>query len=147
VTRAVLLLATLLGACSAGARAANDDLLLDVREFQEGLRWRRYDQAAERVPAARRERFLDAHEELDGDLRIDEYEIERVTLGGAARQAVVRVRYTWHLETVGRVHESLVDETWERQGKVWRIIGATHRRGEPLPPEALPVEETPPSLP
>jgi hypothetical protein len=147
VRRAALLAVLLAAGCSASARSANEDLVTDVREFQEGLRWRSYDRAAGHVPAHRREQFLDAHEELDRDLRIVDYELERVTIERDGRHAVVRVRFTWHLESVGRVHETTVDERWERQGKVWRIVGAAHRRGEPLPEPALPVESTPSALP
>ncbi len=145
--RVSLVWLVLLCACSASAKSAQEDLLEGVRDFQEGLRWRNYDQAAHRVPAASRERFLDAHEELDDDLRIDDYEIERVTVEKDRDRAMVRVSYTWHLDTVGTVHETTVDEAWERQGKVWRIVSATYRRGEPLPPETLAVESTPSELP
>jgi hypothetical protein len=134
--RWLLLAAVLAAGCGGGGAAAGEDLIGHVRVFQEGLRWRRYDQAADHVPAPVRARFLDAHDELDRELRIDDYEIVRVTLAGKT-EATVRVRYTWHLESVGRVHETTVDERWRRQGKVWRIVSADHRHGEPLPPGTL----------
>lgn len=132
-------LAVLLAACSTSSRAAQEDLMMGARELQEGLRWRNYDHAALRIPQAERMKFLDAHEALDDDLRIDEYEIERVTMAEDKDHATVRVRYKWHLEKVGLVHDTLVDQAWERQGKVWRITSSTHRRGEDLPPLALPA--------
>ena len=73
-------------ACSSGA-ARGADLLNDVRTFQEGLRWRKYEMAADYVPAAVRERFLTAHEELDEDLRIDDYELQRVKVESAGNDA------------------------------------------------------------
>ena len=134
--RAALVL-ILLGACGGSARERQEDLMDAAREFQNGLRWRNYDQAAAHVPSEIRERFLDAHEELDDNLRVDDYEIERITVEKDARHAMIRVRLTWHLEHVGTVHETVVDESWERQGKVWRILGSAHRRGEEMPPEAV----------
>jgi hypothetical protein len=138
----------LLLGCASGAQGKDQELMTDVRAFQEGLRWRKYDQAADHVHAAARVAFLDAHDELDGDLRIDDYEVLRVTLTGE-REATVRVKYTWHLDSVGRVHESIVDQSWSRHGSgksaIWRIMATDARSGEPLPEAAMPadaVEET-----
>ncbi len=128
--------AVLLAACGAGQKRG-EDLLTDVRTFQEGLRWRRYDDAAERIPPASRARFLDAHDELDTDLRIDDYEVLRVTTEGE-QKARIRVRYTWHLDSVGSVHDTTIDESWERQGKTWRIVGWEQRTGVPMPASTLP---------
>jgi hypothetical protein len=131
----------LLCACaSSGAARKTEDLVSDIREFQEGLRWRNYDRAADHVVAAQRARFLDAHDDLDADLRIDDYEVMRVTLTAQHTEALVRVKYTWHRDSVGKVHETIVDQKWERQGKIWRIVGSEHRQGDALPPETLPVE-------
>lgn len=118
------------GGCGA-AMKRSEDLLYDVRTFQEGLRWRKYEMAADYVPAATREKFLEAHDDVDGDLRIDDYELERVKLDDEI--ATVRVKYTWHLDSVGTVHDTVVEQKWERQGKVWRITANAHKKGEEMP--------------
>jgi hypothetical protein len=137
---AVLLLCV---ACSQSGAKKTEDLVEDVRDFQEGMRWRDYDRAAHHVPAPQRVRFLDAHDEIDTDLRIDDYEVMRVNLTDDHTTATVRVKYTWHKDSVGTVYETIVDQRWERQGKVWRITSSEHKQGEPLPPETLPVEDEP----
>jgi hypothetical protein len=129
----------LLAACSgASSGKKTEDLMSDVRDFQEGLRWRRYEDAALLVPSANREKFLDAHEELDADLRIDDYEIERLSLAKDQLHATVRVRITWHLDSAGKVHDTVIDESWQRDGKTWHIVGSEHKRGEVLPAKAMP---------
>jgi hypothetical protein len=110
-----------------------EDLMTDVRTFQEGIRWRKYEMAADYVPAAARERFLEAQDVIDKDLRIDDYELERVKLESGQTAARVRVKYTWHLDSVGTVHDTVVEERWERQGKVWRVVASEHKRGEEMP--------------
>jgi len=110
-----------------------EDLMTDVRTFQEGLRWRKYEMAADYVPARAREKFLEAHDEIDADLRIDDYELERVKLEESKTAALVRVRYTWHLDSVGTVHDTVIEERWEQQGKVWRVVASEHKRGEEMP--------------
>jgi hypothetical protein len=129
---------------------AQESLIDDVRHFQDGLRWRKYDLAADYVPARARERFLDAREEVDEDLRIDDYEVERIMLEDGRDRAEVRIRYTWHLESVGTVHNAVVEEEWEKQGKVWRIVAAEQRRaraGEAAMPSVLPRDKSRSALP
>ena len=120
------------GACS-GGMSRTEDLLTDVRTFQEGIRWRKYDMAADYVPAASRERFLEMQEVIDKDLRIDDYELERIKVEEGQTAARVSVKYTWHLDSVGTVHDTVVEERWERQGKVWRVVASEHKRGEEMP--------------
>jgi hypothetical protein len=136
---ALVLVLVASGCGAATSRERGEDLVTDLRVFHEGLRWRRYDEAADHVPPAARTRFLDVHEELDSDLRIDDYDIVRVSWSGT-RAAKVRVRCTWHLDSVGVVHETTVDQSWERQGKVWRIVASEHHKGETLPADTLSVE-------
>jgi hypothetical protein len=129
---ALLLLASVqLWGCGASVKRS-EDLLYDVRTFQEGLRWRKYEMAADYVPAAVREKFLEAHDDVDDDLRIDDYELERVKVDDE-KIALVRVKYTWHLDSVGSVHNTVVEQKWERQGKVWRITANAHKKGEEMP--------------
>ncbi len=130
-----LVLVGLIACSSSASRSA--DLLNDVRTFQEGLRWRKYEMAADYVPAAVRERFLTAHEEIDEDLRIDDYELQRVKVESSGNDAYVRVKYTWHRESVGTVHETVTEQHWELEGKIWRIVGNEHQRGERLPPSVV----------
>ncbi len=73
-----------LAACGGSARERNESLTDDVRSFQDGVRWRRYEIAAEFVPPDRREKFLDGRDENDHDFRVDDYEIERVKVGKTA---------------------------------------------------------------
>jgi len=119
-------------ACGGGMNRT-EDLLTDVRTFQEGIRWRKYEMSADYVPAAARERFLDQQDVIDKDLRIDDYELERIKVENDQTKARVTVKYTWHLDSVGTVHDTVVEERWERQGKVWRVVASEHKRGEDMP--------------
>lgn len=129
--RIVLMLATMAGCAS--PQKKTEDFLDDVRLYQEGLRWRRYDDAAARRLPAEREDFLDEREELDEDLRIDDYEIERVKFGQKRSMAVIQVKFVWHLDSVGSVHETVVEQAWEMRGKSWLLIAEARKRGKPMP--------------
>jgi hypothetical protein len=132
-------------ACAGSAQERNEALTDDVRSFQDGVRWKRYEEAAAFVPPDRREKFLDDRDEIDHDLRIDDFEVERVKVGSGASEAIVQVRFTWHLDSVGAVHETVVDERWKKAGKSWHIVSAEHKRGEKMP--AVIDDEKPESQP
>jgi hypothetical protein len=141
--RYLLVLIFLAGCAGAAGQSAGERLLNDVRSFHEGLRWRRFDDAADHIPPASREVFLDGREALDDDLRIDDYEIERTKMvkDGVAE---VQIRYTWHLDSKGSVHETVVEQRWERVGKGWILYAEERKRGEPMPeppPPPAPAEE------
>ena len=133
-----------LAGCAGTGQSAGERLLNDVRAFHEDLRWRRFDDAAELVPPASRERFMDDREALDDDLRIDDYEIERTKMVKEG-VAEVQVRYTWHLDTRGTVHETVVEQRWERIGRGWLLFAEDRKRGEPMPepPPSEPRNEPP----
>ncbi len=60
---------------------------------------------------------------------------------------MIQVRFTWHLGSMGIVHETVVDEHWAKLGKSWRIISADHKRGEEMPAVIEPPESQPASAP
>ena len=105
------LLALLVG-CG-GTAKDSDDLIDEVRGYQEGLRWRRWEDAAARVPPGEREAFLDQRESLEEELSIDDYEITRVKMKSGGKSvkegAVVLVKYTWHVDSVGVVYDTVVE--------------------------------------
>lgn len=119
--------------CAGPPRRGGEQLTTDLRGYNEALRWRRYDDAAARLPVVEREAFLDARQELDEDLRIDEYEVERIKLSKDEKTAVVQVRYVWHLDSIGVVHETIQEQDWEFQPPGWLLIAERRKRGHPLP--------------
>jgi hypothetical protein len=126
-------LALLLLVGCAGQQKATDDLMEHVRGYQEGLRWRRWDEAAVHIEPDKREIFLDEHDQLDDELLIDDYEIERVKMERGRKAAKVLIRYSWHLDSVGLVNESLVEQMWHQRGKLWLVVAERMKHGKRLP--------------
>ncbi|HWN71001.1 MAG TPA: hypothetical protein VNM90_25335 [Haliangium sp.] len=122
--------------CVAGCGAAQrepEPLDQSVRVYNDGLRWQRFDEAASRLPADRRDDFLDQRDQLHDDLRISDYEVIRVRYDGKQRRAKVQVKYTWYLESRGVVHETHAVQTWHRGAEIWVLRGERHLRGETMP--------------
>jgi hypothetical protein len=122
-----------------GLPTRGEPLLDSVTLYNEGVRWERLTHAAARVPPAEREHFLDEREELAEDLKISEWEVERVGEKGA--RASVRVKYVWYLDTEGTVHTTHTDQAWERHGKAWLLVDERRTRGEPMPGVREPSDE------
>ena len=152
--RALALLIALAGialagpGCAATQRKA-EPLDYSVRAYNDGLRWQRFDEAATRLPPDRRDDFLDQRDQLHEDLRVSDYEIIRVRHDSKGRQARVQIKYTWYLESSGKVHETHAVQTWHQGDTVWILRGERFLRGEPMPglkgdePEDAPAPDAP----
>jgi hypothetical protein len=114
-----------------------EDFMDDLRSFQEGIRWRKYELSVDFLPTSAREKFLATHDEMDHDLRIDDYEVQVVHMADEHRSATVTVKYTWHLDSVGSVHDTIVEEKWKKMGKAWTIIASAYKRGDETMPEVV----------
>lgn len=133
-----------MAAASAGCGAAprkSETLMDSVRGYHDGLRWQRYPTAASMIPPAERDLFLDERDEIADDLRISEYEITRISFDDAQDRAVLRIRYTWFLDSEGVVHDTTAEQRWERHGKHWLLVEEERVRGEPMPGVPEPSEE------
>jgi hypothetical protein len=134
--RYVFVLALLASACPQ-MHKDTEDFMDDLRSFQEGIRWRKYELSVDFLPTSAREKFLATHDELDHDLRIDDYEVQVVHMEEEHRAATVTVKYTWHLDSVGSVHDTIVEEKWKKMGKDWHITASAYKRGDETMPEVV----------
>ena len=128
-----LLLASLVCLGCAASPKDGEDLLGEVRLYSEGIRWKKYQDAAARIPPGEREAFLDQHEALEDELHIDDYEIGRVKIRTGKDGALVQVKYTWHLDSVGVVYDTVVEQVWEKRGVRWFRLAESRKRGERMP--------------
>jgi hypothetical protein len=124
---AVLLLAAM--GCVHPPRA--DSLADSVRNYNDGVRWERFTAAATAVPPKERDDFLDEREQLARDLRITDYEIVRLKDEG--ERATVQVKVSWYRTSQGTLHETWSRQSWERHGRVWRIVAEARVRGDEMP--------------
>jgi hypothetical protein len=121
-----------LAAC-ASQQKKTESLKESSWHYQEGLRWARFEESAALVPAKDREAFLDEHDKLGDDLRIDDYDVVRIIYKSGSDEAQVQVKYKWHLDGVGLVKETVTDQRWKLHGNAWLLEDETKRRGEDMP--------------
>jgi hypothetical protein len=104
-----------------------------VRIYNDSVRWQRFDMAAGQVPSTDRDDFLDRRDQLADDLRITGYEVIRMRTDRSGHRARAQIKFTWHLDSEGTVHDTHAVQTWRRHGARWVLVSEHHLRGEPMP--------------
>ena len=118
-------------ACGGSAKRSSE-LLSNVRAYNHGLRWEKLPQSAVRIPPKERDAFLDERESLLEELRIDDYEVSRVTMT-SQQEATVQIKWTWHLDRKGIVRNTTSSQEWRLIGKRWLMLKESHVRGHEMP--------------
>ena len=144
-----LVLFALLAGCGGGS-SQRADLIADLRGYGDGLRWNDFNASALRVPPAKREAFMDDHEQLEDDLRVADWELRRLQYDSTRNHAEVHIEWTWLLDSRGIVHKTVSRQMWSRYGKQWIMVGEVRLRGDRMPGMAEPKKrrrKTPESKP
>ena len=132
-----LLLLAVLAGCG-GSASQRADLIADLRGYGDGIRWRDFNAAALRVPPAKREAFMDDHEQLEDDLRVADWELRRLQYDTTRNHAEVHIEWTWLLDSRGIVHNTISRQLWSRYGKQWIMMREERLRGDRMPGMAEP---------
>jgi hypothetical protein len=131
------------GAAGCGASQHRTETLTEtVRSYNDGVRWERFAVAAVAVPPAERPEFVDDMDARAKDLRISDYEIVKVDPKGD-KLAMVQVKLSWYLDSVGTLRETHAMQTWERKGKGWWIVKEERFRGDEMPGLPEPLKHDP----
>ena len=125
-------LASLTACIGALGYSTMDQITTAAREYNEDVRWGRYDKAAKHVPADTRQRFIDKHANLDDDLEIADFEMSSVEVDKKKQTATARIDYTWSLKTRGIVEKTTTKQKWERKDSEWILASEERVKGAPL---------------
>jgi hypothetical protein len=141
-----------LAACGAMQMKSSGSGLDDaIHDYNEGVKWGRYETASTFVPRPQRAARLDEWDEHDKDVKITNWTIVRVDRK-SDREARVQIKLEWYLASENTVHETHEVQTWERHGHDWQVVDEARLRGKEMPglPEPLmgkraaqPVSSTP----
>jgi hypothetical protein len=129
----LLALALLSSGCMAGAGYSLRDRITEAaREYNDGVRWGRLEQAALHVPSDRRERFITRHAQLEDDLEIADCEMVHLEIDGKKERGTARVEYIWSLKRRGLVEKTATEQTWVRKDGEWVVDAEVRVKGAPL---------------
>jgi hypothetical protein len=132
----------LLGCMAGMGYSTIDQVTNAAREYNNDVRWGRFDQAAKHVPSDTRQRFIDKHSNLEAELEIADFELTNIEVDKKKQTATARVDYTWSLKTRGIVEKTTTKQKWERRDTEWVVASEERVKGAPLvlfdePPRAL----------
>jgi hypothetical protein len=131
-----LLPLVLLFGCFAGAGYSTlDKVTAAAREYNEDVRWGRWQQASLHVPSERRRHFVERHKSLEDDLEFADYEVTSLDVDKSNKKmttALVRVEYSWTLKSTGLVEKTATEQRWEEHDGDWVVASETRVKGAPL---------------
>ena len=120
-------------ACPASSSSLGKSLAFASFEFNDGVRWRKYQQAAKRLSPTIRDQYLDHTEKADEKLNVSEINLLRTKLNVKDKSAELRFRFIWHRVSRGVVRKSVVVEHWKQINGVWFVVKITLATGREFP--------------
>ena len=130
-----------------------------AREYNDDVRWARFEQAISHVPKDARDRFLERRTALSEELEIADAEVIGIDVDRKNDRASVRVQYSWTLRSRQLVERTVTRQEWEMEGQKWVVRKEVRVAGRPLvifdehprpavatEPEAVPAREQPAPL-
>jgi hypothetical protein len=122
--------------CIVGAGYSTRDRVTEAaREYNDGVRWGRYEQAAKHVARDRRDAFVERHKALDEELEIADYELVSIDIDKSDRRqykVTARVDYTWSLKRRGLVEKTTTQQLWQESDGEWVLAREERLKGSPL---------------
>ena len=125
-------LIALTGCIGAMEYSTLDQVSIAAREYNQDVRWGRFDKAAKHVPVDTRQRFIDKHSNLEEELEIADFEMSGIEVDKGKKTATARVEYTWSLKSRGIVEKTTTKQKWERRDSEWVVAAEERIKGAPL---------------
>ncbi len=132
VYAASVVLAILTGCIGAMEYSSLDQVTIAAREYNQDVRWGRFDKAAKHVPVDTRDRFIAKHSNLEDELDIEDFEMSGIEVDKTKKTATARVEYTWSLKARGIVEKTTTKQKWERRDSEWVLASEERVKGAPL---------------
>ena len=125
---------TLSGCIIGGGYSTRDKVTEAAREYNDGVRWGKYDQAAKHVLRDKRDAFVERHKALEDELEIADYELTQIDIDKSKKPTKVtaRVDYTWTLKRRGLVEKTTTEQQWEERDGEWVVAREERVKGAPL---------------
>lgn len=141
VATLILGLLALAFSCATPAENRRDALLRISREYNEGLRWRRYQDVTPHLATEEAERFLARTGTLGDDFQMADEEMSSIRFEDDGRRAAVTVQFTWYQQRRALVRTTVVAQDWRFQDGRWVCTAQRRISGDrfPLVPEPLAV--------
>lgn len=125
-----------------------DKLYDSTRVYNRSLRWGDWDRAAEYLPQASTDAFIESHQAVADRLVVIDYQMTRLEVDKPNGIAASQVEISWHTTDHLVVRTTTVDHVWQWHEGRWVLVDERRSGGKPLAIFAdVPPEEPHPYLP
>jgi len=112
-----VMFAAMAGSSFEGCAAQKQDMLMqNVKDFNNNLRWKRYDHAAQYMPADMSEAFTETMEKDDENLSITDFEFKEIVASPDGNSLKVKVKIAWHKKNEGVEKKAVLTQNWKKGG-------------------------------
>src|SRR5690606_7867196 len=120
--------------CIFSGYSTRDRVTAAAREYNEGVRWGRYDQAVKHLPKEKRQAFLEKYEKYADELEIADLDLVSLDIDKAGKKDKItaRVEYSWTLKRAGIVQKTTTVQTWEERSGTFVLASEERVKGTPL---------------
>ena len=126
-------------ACITPAQSRQDSLVRITHQYNDGLRWGRYQDVTPHLAAEEAERFLARTGVLADDFEMADDEVASINFRDGGTRADVTVDFTWYNQRRSLVRRTLVGQDWRFRDGRWVCAAQRRLRGDrfPLIPEPI----------
>jgi len=114
------------------AEGPRQKLTVSVFNFNEGLRWGRYNDVMPVVDKAALEHFTKMHQGWGESLLISDAEVVQTIYDDKAHKAVVTLKFTWYRKSEMVVNTTLTNQHWEYRDSGWVMMAEEFLSGTPF---------------
>jgi hypothetical protein len=131
--------------CISPAQNRQDALFRIAHEYNDGLRWGRYDQVTPHLASGEAARFLARTGALGDDFEMADEEVAGIRFADAGMRADITVSFSWYNQRRSLLRQAVVSQDWRYTDGRWICVEQRRVRGDRLPlfPEPMAVATTP----
>lgn len=110
-----------------------------AREFNDDLRWGRYEHVVPYLSKEESRALLVRKADLGDDFAVADNELTMIEFQPGSQKATVVADFTWYNQRRALVKKSTIEQTWEWTEGRWKVTDQRRVRGDrfPLVPERL----------
>jgi len=109
-----------------------DKLYDSTRAYNRSLRWGDWDRAAEHLPKASANAFMDSHQAVEDRLVVLDFEMSRLEVDKINGVAASQVHISWHTDNNLVVRTTTVNHVWQWHEGQWVLVDERRSGGKPL---------------
>lgn len=135
--------ATLANSGCASADGMVEKLYDSTRAYNRSLRWGDWDRAAEYLPQASANAFIESHQAVEDRLVVLDYQMTRLEVDKVNGIAASQVEISWHTDDQLVVRTTTVAHLWQWYEGRWVLVDERRSGGKPLAIFAEVTEDQP----